>query len=363
MTKSNIVKLMLVVSLLVGLAWAATGVTEVKQILGTPAGIGPYIIEDIQMCDDMQTAIMVGVANSDEARVYWYDLNADKVRGYCSAGILYGPRGNRGITIDIMCTHAYLTNYPIDTVTVVDLVASPKVDPETGPTDSEECVMTESLVAPKPTGIGLTYPDNQTVLVANSFSDSITIMDSAGEVIGELEVGFGPNSVLASGRAWAIATNRYDDTVYVIDLPRERVEAIVEGLDRVPHTACIDPAGQYVYAVDFVGSTVDVIRVGSWKVVKKIPVGDSPRYCAMDTAGKFLYVANTIDKTVSVISTAAKSVIETIEVLPFEEPAPIGAIAVTKDNRYLYVWWTGGRSGTPGDFVIFKYDVGQLYGG
>lgn len=355
MRKSNLIKLVLVVSLLVGLAWAATGVTEVKQIKAGPAGIGPYIIEDIQMLDDQQTAVMVGIANSDDARVYWYNLSADEVDGYCDAGVLYGPRGNRGIAISLQGTYAYLTNYPIDTVSVIDLVNSPR--------DGEECVQTETTVLPKPTGVDITYPDSGTVLVTNSFSDSITVMDPAGEVISELEVGFGPNSIVASGRQWAAVVNRYDDTVHVIDIPRSEDVAVVEGLDRVPHTACVDPAGNYVYAVDFVGNKVDVIKTGSWSVVNKIPVGDSPRYCAMDTAGKFLYVANTIDKTVSVISTRAKAVVETIEVVPPEEPAPIGAIAVTKDNRYLYVWWTGGKSGTPADFVIFKYDVGQLFGG
>lgn len=356
MVKSNVVKLMLVVSMLVGLAWAVSGVTLVQEIMGTPAGIGRYIVEDIQMCDDMSTAIMVGVANSDEAIVYWYDLNSDTVTGYCSAGVLYGPRGNRGIGVNPQCTHAYLANYPVNTVGVIDLVNSPR--------DGGDCVMTETSVAPKPNGdIGLNYPEWQDVLVANSFSDLITIMDKEGNIIQEIEVGFGPNSVLASGKAWAAVTNRYDDTVYVIDLPRGEVYAKVEGLNRVPHTACLDPAGNYLYVVTFVGSTVDVVRVGSWDVIKSIPVGDSPRYCAMDTAGKFLYVANTVDKTISVISTATRAVVETIEVLPFEEPAPIGAIAVTKDNRYLYVFYTGGRASSYADFVLFKYDVGQLYGG
>jgi YVTN family beta-propeller protein len=354
MVKSNVVKLMLVVSLLAGLAWAVAGGNyPVEKIPGTPAGIGRYIIEDIQMCEDMNTAIMVGVANSDDAHVYWYNLNTDSVDGYCDAGVLYGPRGNRGIAVNFQCTYAYLTNYPIDSVSVIDLMNSPR--------DGGECVMTEAQVSPKPTGIAVTYPDSGTVLVADSFSDVVTIMDAAGNILDEMEVGFGPNSVLASGKSWAIVTNRYDDTAYAIDLPRGAVYEIAAGLNRVPHTACIDPAGEYVYAVGFVGSSVDVIKVGSWNVVKRIPVGDSPRYCAMDSAGKFLYVSNTIDKTVSVISTASKSVVDTIEIVGPTEPAPIGAIAVSKDNRYLYVWWTGGRSGTDADFVIFKIDVGQLY--
>lgn len=356
MKKANLIKLLLVISLLVGLVWSAYSVTLVKVIKSGAAGIGAYDIEDMQMCADGKTAMIVAVARNDDARVYWYDLAKDKVAGYCRVGILYGPRGDRGIGINPQCTYAYLTNYPIDTVSVIDLAASPK--------DGKACKMTETPVAPKPNGdIGLNYPEWDMVMVASSFSDVVTIMNTKGKVIDELEMGFGPDGVLALGKQWAAVPNRYDDTVYIIDLPRLEVYTKVEGLDRVPETVCLDPAGEYVYAIDFVGEKVDVIKTGSWKVVKKIPVGKSPRYCAMGPDGNFLYVSNMESKTVSVISTATKSVVETIVAAGPTEPAAIKNLAVTNDNRYLYVYYPGGKSGSYADYVLLKFDVGQLYGG
>jgi YVTN family beta-propeller protein len=362
MKKISLIKVALMASLLMGLVWGAYSVTLVKAIKSTPAGIYAYDIEDMQMCADGKTAVMVAVARNDDARVYWYDLINDKVSAFCRVGILYGPRGDRGIGINPQCTYAYLANYPLDSVSTIDLAASPKDTPK--PSGGKYCVMTETAVAPKPNGdIGLNYPEWHNVMVASSFSDVITILDAQGKVIEEIEMGFGPDGVLALGKEWAVVPNRYDDTLYVIDLPRLEVYTTVTGLHRVPDTACLDPAGYYVYGINFVDNSVDVIRTGSWNVVKTIPVGQSPRYCAMSPDGKFLYVSNTTDKTVSVIDTASKKVVETIVAAGPTEPAAIKWLAVTNDNRYLYVYYPGGRSGTYADFTILKFDVGQLYGG
>jgi len=362
MRKSNLLKLMLVVSLLAGLVWAVAGGSyQITPILGSDAGIGNYIVEDIQICEDGQSAIMVGIANSDDAHIYKYDLGSDTVVAACDVGILYGPRGTSGLAINLSCTKAYVPNYPSDTLSVIDLTQLGSPD------EMPDCVsLAEINVSPKATEAAITYPDDAYVLVTDSFTDTATVIDTASNTIKcEVEVGFGPNQAAALGRQAFYVANRYSDDVAVLDPNTCELhvgQGFIAGLDRVPQSIAITPDGQWAYVADFVADMVDVINIPAKAVVAKIAVGDSPRYIVSSWDGLFIYVANTIDKTISVISTASKSVVDTIEVIGANEPAPIGAIAVTKDNRYLYVFWTGGKSGTPADFVIFKIDVGQLYG-
>lgn len=342
-----------------------------KTIPASEAGIGDppgaFIVEDIVMCEDMHTAWMIGIANSDLAQLYEYNLDTDSVTNVIELRVLDGPRGQRGIDVDVSCRWAFVTHYSINTVAVIALKDAPDGSYLKGD------ALAELPVAAKPTGIALTNPEGDCACVSNSFSDLVTIIYTNHErwvkdpsISVEIEVGFGPNGVVASGKQWCAVGNRYDDTVYVIPIePDECTQKgdllyTVEGLERVPNAVCATPDGKKLYAVDELAGGVNVIRVGSWAVTKFIETGHLPRYCAMSTDGNFLYVSNTIDKTVSVVKTSTDTVVETITIDP-TEPAPIGALAITKDNRYLYVFWTGEKAGSLADFVLLKYDVGQLY--
>jgi len=361
MDRKRVVGILLVTGLLIALASGSTGVTLVKEISGTPAGIGRYIIEDIQMCEDGQYAIMVGVANSDDAHLYKFDLNQDKVVAACDVGVLYGPRGTSGLAVNFSCTKAYVPNYPTDTVSVIDLtqMGSPEEVPECAS-------LGEIPVLPKPTDAALTYPDDAYLCVPNSFSDTVTIIDSRTNTVKcEVAVGFGPSQCAALGRQAFYIPDRYSDDVAVVDPNTcEMLLGVpITGLDRVPQAIAVTSDGKKAYVADFVGNMIDVIYIPAKAVVKKIPVGESPRYITCCRNGRFCFVSNTIDKTISVINTDCDCVVDTIEIAPPNEPAPIGVIAPTNDCRYLYVFYTGGRSSTYADFVIFKYSLCQLYGG
>jgi len=359
MRRANLVKLLLVMSLLIGLAWTVAGGNySVKQIMGKDT-VGKYIVEDMFMCANGQTMWMVGVANNDNARLFKLDLATDTLAGDpIDVGVLYGPRGGRGLAINYSCTLAYVINYPINTVSVIDL--------ETG----EQ--IAEIPVPAKPTGVALSYPDGWKLFVASSFSNIVTVIDTPSNTdIGKVEVGTGANNVFFVGRVWRGtgwigAVSSYDDTITITNVSQERyvtfkLPTSPTRFDRGPFEAVATQDGSKIYISNFVGDSVTIIDTRNMKI-DSIPVGDSPRYLAITTDDKYVFVANVIDKTVSVISTATDSVVDTIEFIEPNEPAPIGAIAVTKDNRYLYVFWTGGRSGTPADFVIFKIDLSPLYG-
>ena len=377
MRKSNLVRLMLVLSLIGLLAWTVGGVTQVAALKGSDIGIGRYIIEDIQMCGDGATAYMVGIANSDDAQLYKYDLTQDKVVGICDVGVLYGPRGGRGLALNADCTSAYVINYPSNTVSVIDLAGTEWAEP--GAEEIPACTSAAEIpVDPKPTAVLIA---GSYLVVTNSLSDEVTVIDtSTNEVVcTAAEVGFGPNSLVflnqpylkTLGEPLVLVVNAYDDTIASINpIPKDSDCVVfkeeVTGLDRTPWGIVATPDLRKAYTVNYAADAVDVIDLvgldaGKAKIYKSIPVGDTPRYIAISSDGRFVFAVNTIDKTISVISTATDEVIETIEVLPATEPAPIGVIALTPDNNYLYVFWTGGRSGTPADFILYKFDLSPLY--
>jgi len=373
MKKISLIKVALMASLLMGLVWGAYSVTLVKEIKSGPAGIGAYDIEDMQMCADGKTAVMVAVARNDDARLYKYDLEQDKAIGKCSAGILYGPRGGRGLAVNGPCTKAYLINYPINTISVLDVTNI----------EAGQCVAEAELtVAAKPTGIALApagaVPSDRLV-ITNSLSDTVTVVNTTDNTIAceATEVGFGPNGAVVLGQIYlrtlgqsvALVINTYDDTIAVINHTNCDVsKAEIKLPDRGQVDLVVTPNLRKAYVVGFVANAVSVIDLTGLdarkaKIMKSIPVGNSPKYIAISPDGKFVFVSNTTDKTVSVIDTAKDTVVKTIVAAGPTEPAAIKWLAVTNDNRYLYVYYPGGRSGTYADFTILKFDVGQLYGG
>ena len=372
MRKVNLIRLMLVLSLIGLLAWTASGVSQVAALKGRDIGIGRYIIEDIQMCGDSATAYMVGIANSDDAHLYKYDLGQDKVVGVCDVGTLYGPRGGRGLALNGDCSSAYVINYPSNTVSVIDLAGTEWAEPDAE--EIPECASAAEIpVDPKPTAV---IDVGDYVVVTNSLSDEVTVINPADNTVSCIapDVGFGPNSAVflnqpymkTLGGPLVLVANAYDDTLASINPADCTVfKTEVENLDRTPWGIVVTPDLRKAYTVNYAADAVDVIDLvpldaGKAYVYKRIPVGDTPRYIAISSDGRFVFVVNAIGKTVSVISTATDEVVQTIEVVPADEPAPIGVNALTVDDKYLYVFWTGGRSGTPADFVIYKFDISDL---
>jgi len=394
---------LLVGVLIIGLGGSYLAITSpdvvLVDIISAPEWGAPPIpnwkIEDIVMCEngteawawavgpgpfnDFLLFKIIGISTPDPGvdQDSFIPFLSPLLGGEFPSGI--GAHDYPGLTVNVACDTAYFPNSFLDTVTSVDL--------KTGE------IRWDMGVPPEPVDVELTYPDNGRIIVTNSVSGVVTVLDAdTGDILAEIAVGFEPTGIAVVGNTRAFILTA--EGVACLDLTTLEVGppiwiSVPPGVIPIAplppaksgFQILVDNAGQWVYISHPLHDMVTVMAARgcelSW--VGEIPVGDHPRYMALSPDDKFLYVSNAIDKTVSVIDTDALAVKTTIRVLdlicnpPFpwplqgeclkteEEPAPLGMVAVSKDNRHLFVYWEGGVIGTPGAFQLLYLDVSNLY--
>lgn len=293
-----------------------------------------------------------------------------------------GPRGTPGLDVDNSCNFAYITNFFLDTVAKIDLAPADQL-PDRGsidnngvcqvgvpgdgvPTDPdnptvEDCdrVVWLTSVAPTPVDAELTDFDNRLLLVASSKSNLVTILDAnSGRKVTEISSGGdGPTSISVVGSAFAFVLNTYSQNLSCIDLTSRSVYNVTGGAQFHGYQVVTDTEGR-VYVSNTSSDSVTVFEGSGCEVraIRQISVGDAPRHMALSTNGDTLYVSNALDNTVSVIDTRSLTVVATIPVA-VGEPAPLGGLAISTNNRYLLVYWEGGIRGTPGFSPIYYYEL------
>jgi YVTN family beta-propeller protein len=351
-------------------------VTQVAAISGSEFVwiFAPVKVEDIVMCENGTEAWVVGIGPGpfDDALLFkitgvdtaspsvdqdsFIEFPDPYLDGAFPAGM--GPRGFPGFTVNLRCNEAYFPNFFLDSVAKVDLNTKELVWPAGYNADNAD----EFRTLPAPVDVQLDSPWEDKLFVSSA-DGMFYILDSAtGEQLAAVATGgVGPGSVVAIGAGYAMVVQNSQD-IACIDLSTNRVSTI-SGLGLNPFMAVASNDGQTVYVSNQGANTVSVLSgLGCNKsVVAEIPVGNAPRHLALSLDNRYLYVSNSIDNTVSVIDTQSLSVVETIQVAAPDEPAPVGVVAVSKDNRYLYVFWEGGPKGTPGTFEIRVFDVSGLY--
>ena len=210
--------------------------------------------------------------------------------------------------------HVYVTNYggssnaDTNKVSVID-------------TSSDKVIDTVS-VGKKP--LAITYnPNNNHVYVANTFSDTISVIDTLrnNNVISNIAVAHFPGNS-SSG----IAYNSKNGNMYVANIGSDSVSEI-DGSNNVvtssikqlsnPAGIAYDSANDHIYITNNKANTVSVIdTLRNNKVIATIPVGISPSSIIFDADNNHVYVANTGSDnsrdTVSVIDTSTNKVIATI---------------------------------------------------
>jgi len=365
-------------------------VTLVDTITASEWGAPPipnWKIEDIVICENMTEAwvVAVGPGPFDDLLLFRItgistdDVSVDKdsflpfldgiLGGVFPAGM--GPRGTPGLDINITCKVAYFGDYFLDTVNALDLEKAVEVKGGYPYSDLQQAIIYQTSVAPAPDDAQLTYPDNGRIIVTNSVSGVVTVLDAdTGDILAEIDVGFAPISVPVVGKSWAWVAHIEGSDVACIDLTSYEVVAEVTGLGGAAFQAVTNGTADRLYVANQTLDSVSVYRAKgcNLSLIAEIPVGDGPRHLALSPDGKLLYVSNAIDKTVSVISTAKNKVVYTIRPLDLAgyvtelEPAPLGAVAVSKDGGHLFVFWEGGPKGTPGAFQLYYLDVSELYG-
>lgn len=317
-------------------------------------GPGPF--------DDLSLVPIVGINTDDpeldvDREIVFLDPFLD---GEFPAGM--GPRGTPGMEVDLTCQYAYIINFFLNAVTKVDL--------NTGE------IVWETSVVDAPVDLQLTDFDNRLLMVASSKSNQVTVLDAeTGDIVAEVTmpgadvVHQGPTSIAVVGKAYAYVLNFHGRNIACVDLTDPdgiQVLNTTEGLGVNPFQIVTDTEGR-VYVSNSGDDSVSVLAARGclMRLIAEIPVGDIPRHMTLTTDplfGRHLYVSNALrasdtdnTKVVHVINSDTLSVEEVIEVAGPTEPAPLGVVAVSTDNRYFEVLWEGGGVGTPGKALIYHY--------
>lgn len=295
-----------------------------------------------------------------------------------------GPRGYPGMDVSIGCNYAYIPNLFLDSTIKVDLARgaeatatneSGSVNQDDGtilwPAHYEVTVITDggsSDIDPalrtmgSPVDAKLNTAETK-LLVSASADNAVYVLDAAtGAVLKKVETGgVGPGSLFVVGNSYAVVAQASRDLA-CFDLQNYRVSTI-SGLGTNPFMVVGSSDESRLYVSNQGTNTVTVLEGSGCvrSVMATIEVGTAPRHMALSADDRFLYVSNSLDNSVSIIDTESLSVVETLQAVAKTEPAPVGVVAVSHNNRYLYVFWEGGLRGTPGRMQIRVFDVSALY--
>ena len=154
-------------------------------------------------------------------------------------------------------------------------------------------------------------PDNGDVFVANSGSDSVSVISGDSAVGSPIAVGANPTG---------LAYDASNGDVYVANSGSDNVSIISGATDTVvgssitvganPSGVTYDPGNGDVYVANSGSDNVSVISGATDLLVGSgIPVGISPLGVAYDSGNGFLYVANSGSDNVSVISGATDTLV------------------------------------------------------
>ncbi|MFE6866463.1 IPT/TIG domain-containing protein [Kitasatospora sp. NPDC057692] len=283
------------------------------------------------------TAQLVYIANMRDNSVTAYDPATGAVAatipvGTTPEGVAFSPDGTR----------VYVTNNGSDSVSVIDtatntVTATIPVGRAPQPVafspdgshayvahgaggvdviDTAGLAVTATIpVGSLPTSVALT-PDGSMALVGNFGSNSVSLIDTAGNTVA-LTIGQPNGARNPAGLAItpdgtrAYVTNYNTANVSVIDLLASLIVATVP-VGSLPMGVAVTPDGQYAYIANLGSGSVSVLSVATNTVVATVPVGIRPMAVAVDPAGGSVYVSNNTSNTVSVIDTATNTVTATV---------------------------------------------------
>ena len=190
-----------------------------------------------------------------------------------------------------------------------------------------------------------------TVYVANSDSDTVSVLNSADAIIATIAVGGQPWSVAVSpDGGTAYVSNRTSGDVSVIDATTLRVRSTIP-VGAQPCGLEVSQDGHLLYVDVYRESLVAVVDTRTDQIVTKISVGDKnkrPYGMAISPSGDTIYATNvdagSNSSTVSVIDTRTNRLTATISGF-------VGAtgVAVAPDGKTAWVTESNGSRVTPFD--------------
>jgi YVTN family beta-propeller protein len=183
-------------------------------------------------------------------------------------------------------------------------------------------------------------PDGRTAYVAEEefngegFTGFVLPIDVATNTPGTpIEVGERPDAIAISpDGSHAYVTNKFEESVSVIDLATQTVTATITGVAENETGIAVTPDGTRAYVTDWENDEVQVINLSDNSLGPRLEVGSEPTAIAMTPDGTRAYVTDGASDDIRRITLATNTVGPSIEVE--DEPE---AIAITPDSKRAYV--------------------------
>lgn len=184
---------------------------------------------------------------------------------------------------------------------------------------------TDQIVAQVPTGVepggivqGIAVdPDNGEVYVANTLSDSVTVIAGTTlQVVATVAVGGYPSGIAVDPATGDVfVTDRDSNELSVIDGTTNTLSTtITSPAFDLPGGIAFDPANGLLYVANQAGGNVEVVNAASGVPLGTIGVGSGPIAVAADPARGYVLVANAGSANVSVINASRGAVAASVNV-------------------------------------------------
>ncbi|MGA1844614.1 MAG: beta-propeller fold lactonase family protein [bacterium] len=241
----------------------------------------------------------------------------------------------RGIVIHPDGTRAYIANSGSDSISVMDTLTSEIID----------TIFLGLGVAPE--GIAMT-PDGGLLITANKDSDNVSLIDPGSQrIIEHIPVGLSPSRVAVSPWGdWAYVTNTRSDTLSFIDLNIRRITATVS-MRPGPVGLASSPDGDGIYVACRGSDVLQVVDANLKRVIHALPTNGGPIDVVLDHKRGRIYVADSLSNDVCIL----------IESMNMKERCiPVGespnTMALDDARRLLYVV-------NQGDGTVSIIDLGR----
>ncbi len=175
-------------------------------------------------------------------------------------------------------------------------------------------------------------PDGKRAYVANSGSDTVSVIDTTSHDVTTIKVGDHPSAVAISlDGSRAYVANTGSGTVSVIDNDDHPDVAATLDVGLKPEGVAISADGSLAYVANTKSGTVSMIKNdGHPNVIHNVRVGKDPVGVAVTVDGSRAYVANSGSDTLSVLNTATR---ESTTVKVGKDPT---GVAVNVDGSRAY---------------------------
>lgn len=282
-------------------------------------------------------AVVAYVTNEEGDSVSVVDRSKDRVVSTIQVG-----RSPKAIVLEPDTRRAFVLNGGADSVTIIDV-------------NTHRPVHTFNLDVRARAQEMAISPNGQTLYVANSANNNITVVDTRSfGTVAELAVGIAPAAVAVDPRgARVLVANQGSNNVTVIDTFLNRVVSTIQ-VEPGPVHIAVDPNPNVdrAYVASPSSALMSVIAVSSGQVVRRLNVGPGAVASLPDAIPNRLFVVKGTQGRVTVFDTALN-----VEIGGFSVGRGPHRIALDPDRDKLYVTNREGNSVTVVDRLSRRVDA------